>query len=429
MACRISIVALLLVAGIQVIYGQGCDETYTEFTGTLTSPNYPSNYPLSTTCNYIIDTTGRSIRIEFQDVQIEPGYDFLYYGEGTTPDIENALGTITGITYPLPVDIGSGSMWFTFTSDDVDALTGFSLTWEASDEALPTTAPPATTPGPTTPSRDADPELDVQILCDGTSMTVTFNPAPLFPTVPDASEVHFSNDSCVGYEFGPDRIALTTNFNECDTKIEETTDHVIFRNRLLYGDALNPQLNGIVECRLARHLNAEAVVAPEADNVQFTQISYGNFTFNVDFYEDGLFGAPYQPEDYPLEVVIGDDMFVETSVVTQIPLDVHIEACWGTQTPDKDGDSYFLISSGCAKDDTVVFLPDGPQGTKRFSFGAFAFPTGAATFYVHCELLACDANTVDSTCKQGCVAREKRNSDISLEFHTVSSSGPITVRG
>ena len=121
---------------------------------------------------------------------------------------------------------------------------------------------------------------------------------------------------------------------------------MIFRNRLLYGDALSPQLNGIVECRLARHLNAEAVVAPEADNVQFTQISYGNFTFNVDFYEDGLFGAPYQPEDYPLEVVIGDDMFVETSVVTQIPLDVHIEACWGTQTPDKDGDSYFLISSG-----------------------------------------------------------------------------------
>ena len=38
-----------------------------------------------------------------------------------------------------------------------------------------------------------------------------------------------------------------------------------------------------------------------------------------------------------------------------------------------------IISFRCAKDDTVVFLPDGPQGTKRFSFGAFAFPTGAAT--------------------------------------------------
>ncbi len=72
------------------------------------------------------------MRIEFQDVQIEPGYDFLYYGIGTTPDLGNYLGVVTGITSPLPVDIPSGQVWFQFISDDVEVLTGFSLTWTAS---------------------------------------------------------------------------------------------------------------------------------------------------------------------------------------------------------------------------------------------------------------------------------------------------------
>jgi len=423
------IVALLVVAGIQLIHGQGCDETFTAFTGTVTSPNYPSAYPTSTTCNYIIDTIGASIRIEFQDVQIEPGYDFLYYGVGTTPDLDNALGSLTGITYPLPIDIASGQMWFTFVSDEVETLTGFSLTYTASNEPLPTTAPPPTTPGPTTPSNEADPSLELQILCDSTTMTVIFNPAALFPTIPEPSEVTFSNASCVGVAYDTDKIALTTDFSQCDTKIEESPDHIIFRNRVLYGDPLSPQLNGIVECRLARHLQAQAVVAPEADNVQFTQVGYGNFTFNVDLYEDVEYGAPYGPDDYPLEVELGDEIFVETSVATNLALDLHIDACWGTSTPDKDGDSYYLISSGCAKDDTVVFYPNATQGAQRFSFEAFAFPSGDPTIYVHCELLACDATAADTRCKQGCIARNKRDSESSLELHIVSSSGPITVRG
>ena len=68
----------------------------------------------------------------FNDVQIEPGYDFLYYGVGTTPSVDNYLGVLTGITYPPPLDIGSGQVWFYFLSDDVETLSGFEISYTAS---------------------------------------------------------------------------------------------------------------------------------------------------------------------------------------------------------------------------------------------------------------------------------------------------------
>ncbi|XP_072039120.1 ZP domain-containing protein-like [Amphiura filiformis] len=322
-------------------------------------------------------------------------------------------------------------MWFQFTSDDIETLTGFSLTYTASDEPLATTPPMSTVP-PTKPYATPNPVLGLELMCDATSMTVVFNKDALFPSVPDPSEVTLTNTSCVGYAYGngTSLIAVTTDYNECGTTMEETNDHVVYRNRVIYGiDPENPQLDGGLECRLARHLQADAVSSPLADNVQFTQVGYGNFTFDMDFYPDSGYGAPYGPDDFPLQAEVGADVFVEARVATNTNLDLLIDACWATDSSDPDDtDMRFLISSGCAKDDSVVYY-SAPLSSQRFSFATFIFPDGDPTIYLHCQLLTCDAAIPDTRCKEGCLSRKRRSiQDYELELHTVSSSGPISMR-
>ena len=130
--------------------------------------------------------------------------------------------------------------------------------------------------------------------------------------------------------------------------LQETANHVVFRNRVIYGDPESPQLNGDIECRLARHLQADVNSSPFADNVQFTQVGFGNFSFEMDLYPDVGYGTPYLPIDYPIEAEIGEDLFVEARVETSSNIDLLIDACWATDSADpNDADGqYYLISSG-----------------------------------------------------------------------------------
>ena len=129
---------------------------------------------------------------------------------------------------------------------------------------------------------------------------------------------------------------------------QETANHVVFRNRVIYGNPESPQLNGDIECRLARHLQAEVNSSPFADNVQFTQVGFGNFSFDIDLYPDVGYGTPYLPDDYPVEAEIGEDLFVEARVDTKSDIDLLIDACWATDSADPDDadGQYYLISSG-----------------------------------------------------------------------------------
>ena len=117
--------------------GQSCGTTYTTVTGSLTSINYPCNYPDNTDCSNIISVPQTTnIQIHFDDFELEINYDFLYYGIGNNPDIANAVGSFTGLTEPDDFMIQSGTVWFLFTSDFTSNFRGFSLTWMASKDSV-----------------------------------------------------------------------------------------------------------------------------------------------------------------------------------------------------------------------------------------------------------------------------------------------------
>ena len=112
--------------------GQNCGNTFTAPTGTLTSENYPSSYPINSDCSNVISVPGAtSILIQFNDFEVEAGFDYLYYGLGNTPDVNAALDRLSGIILPDDLTLQSGTVWFLFKSDiSVNGL-GYSLNWTA----------------------------------------------------------------------------------------------------------------------------------------------------------------------------------------------------------------------------------------------------------------------------------------------------------
>jgi CUB domain len=55
-----------------------CDLTLTATTGTITSPNYPQNYPASLNCYWIIASSTRTvITLSFDGFVLEQNFDFL----------------------------------------------------------------------------------------------------------------------------------------------------------------------------------------------------------------------------------------------------------------------------------------------------------------------------------------------------------------
>ncbi|XP_013797015.2 cubilin [Apteryx mantelli] len=111
-----------------------CSHQYSSGTGMLTSPNYPSNYPVRTECIYGI-TVGinRQIVLRFTDFALEGNKrcteDYIEIRDGgyeTSPP----LGKYCGADLP-PVIISHGNkLWIKFVSDVFGTRKGFSAHWD-----------------------------------------------------------------------------------------------------------------------------------------------------------------------------------------------------------------------------------------------------------------------------------------------------------
>ncbi|KAG2458577.1 CUBN protein, partial [Polypterus senegalus] len=112
-----------------------CEETFTEPTGQLTSPNYPNNYPVYRECIYrIIVSVNRQIMLNFTDFALEPTYPSCLYdyveirdgGYETSP----LTGRYCGTTIPPIIISHSNRLWIKFRSDFTSTYRGFMAHWD-----------------------------------------------------------------------------------------------------------------------------------------------------------------------------------------------------------------------------------------------------------------------------------------------------------
>ncbi|XP_072039119.1 scavenger receptor cysteine-rich domain-containing protein DMBT1-like [Amphiura filiformis] len=433
-------VTLLLCLGCLVtnVIGQACDSVLTEETGTIVSPNYPGSYPSQSDCTiYISVPEASSMQVVFNFFSVENNYDFLYYGVGQNNDVGRAIGSLTGNSLPDPIDFRVGVVWFRFTSDSSVQYDGFSLTYTTTIESTPvpttvTTVYTTRNPLPSLPPATGEPIIGLSLYCEANGMVAVFDKDAT--TTSDATDVHLINENCVGQDYGDNQIGIQTDYNKCGTTMEETTDHIIFRNNLLFGQAdpnspiiKDRELNVTLECRMERRrLAMSDSLQLVGSTFEFTQVSYGNFTYYLEIYQDGSFAVPYDPVDYPVAVNIGRDLFMAGRIdTTGDDLELFIDTCWGTPSSDPlDATNYTIIDSGCAVDESVQFYDSGNPVMQQFSFHAFAFQTGDPLVYLHCEMLVCDLTNPSSRCQQGCVPSIETSA---RDLHVVSSHGPMAL--
>ena len=109
-----------------------CDDVFTEETGVITSPNYPTSYPANSDCTFYVSVPAASrIRVEFNVFALENNHDNLYYGVGRNNAVASALGTLSGTFIPDPIEFEDGVVWFRFISDQSVEYNGFSFTFSA----------------------------------------------------------------------------------------------------------------------------------------------------------------------------------------------------------------------------------------------------------------------------------------------------------
>jgi hypothetical protein len=101
-----------------------CDQTFTASSGTVTSPNFPNNYPNNFSRTYCIQPSGgAAATLTFTAFNTEAGFDFVRIRNASGTQLSNTSGT----TAPAPAT--STLIAITFTTDASVVRTGWSASW------------------------------------------------------------------------------------------------------------------------------------------------------------------------------------------------------------------------------------------------------------------------------------------------------------
>ncbi|XP_070543219.1 CUB and sushi domain-containing protein 1-like [Ptychodera flava] len=97
---------------------------------TITSPNYPQNYPDDARCQWIVSTqVGTSIDVYFDDFNTEPCCDFFFAGNGDTPsENTSVIWLYSGFAKPDDFTSTGDTVWMRFASDSRVNFKGFQIT-------------------------------------------------------------------------------------------------------------------------------------------------------------------------------------------------------------------------------------------------------------------------------------------------------------
>lgn len=158
-----------------------CNQTLTAASGTITSQNYPANYPNNVNHTICIQP-GAAATLTFSAFATEQGYDFVTIRDANGVQLSKTSGTTK------PANATSTKLFVTFTSDSSVVATGWSASWstgattnQAPTVSLTSPANGATVSGTVTVSAtaaDADGTVAKVIfgLPNGTSVEDTTSP-------------------------------------------------------------------------------------------------------------------------------------------------------------------------------------------------------------------------------------------------------------
>uniref|UniRef100_A0A8C5HD89 Cubilin n=1 Tax=Gouania willdenowi TaxID=441366 RepID=A0A8C5HD89_GOUWI len=125
--------------GFEADYGsalEGCGETLTSPTGTITSPGHPNNYPHGVNCTWFISVApGNLIRLTFDSFNLEYhfncNYDYVEVYDNGTVQTGSKIGRYCGQSVPPSITSIDNLLTLLFVSDSSLTREGFSASYIA----------------------------------------------------------------------------------------------------------------------------------------------------------------------------------------------------------------------------------------------------------------------------------------------------------
>ncbi|KAJ8781082.1 hypothetical protein J1605_001125 [Eschrichtius robustus] len=110
-----------------------CFFNFTSPSGVVLSPNYPEDYSNHLHCVWLILARPESrIHLAFNDIDVEPQFDFLVIKDGATAEAP-VLGTFSGNQLPSSITSSGHMARLEFQTDHSTGKRGFNITFTTTD--------------------------------------------------------------------------------------------------------------------------------------------------------------------------------------------------------------------------------------------------------------------------------------------------------
>ncbi|XP_019646257.1 PREDICTED: oncoprotein-induced transcript 3 protein-like [Branchiostoma belcheri] len=259
----------------------------------------------------------------------------------------------------------------------------------------------------------------------------------------DAKHLHWEPDRRCGATANGTHIRLRTGLYECGTQVEFTPDDVIFSNRIVTHGNYTAMLDGVitrggdvdipVRCVYPRKELVHTSFQPAVRTLSFTERGVGTLTLRLDAFRTQQFLQPYGEADFPLNMALRSDMFLQLQAEghqQDDELSVLAESCVATPSMNlNDQHQYVLVENGCPKDATFQSFSSPNPAVQRFGFQVFRFVDDQPVVYVHCEVVVCNATDPNSRCAQGCISNARSKRALQMTGRHFISQGPLVYGG
>ncbi|KAI7792546.1 uncharacterized protein LOC130547239 [Triplophysa rosa] len=283
----------------------------------------------------------------------------------------------------------------------------------------------------------AGPKADV--VCTKDIMSVTVERANISGI--HGNHLRLNDPSCL-VTSNDTHVFANFSLNACGTQMEETDEHLIFKNEIVtYDDPRDiitrrHEVEIEVMCKYHKQSSITAKFDAHRPAVNITERGFGTFSYQFEFYESG-FTTRKSPNSYPLEYEVGQTIYMQISPINLVKkTELFLESCSAKPYDNPSYPiSYPIIANGCKVDSTVKFL-SSHQSSVKFSMDAFKFIGQFDQVFITCSIIICEANNPYTRCAQGCTNGSvplpsshvhKREAPMQTASHFISQ-GPLRLR-
>ncbi|XP_036915464.1 deleted in malignant brain tumors 1 protein [Sturnira hondurensis] len=389
-----------------------CGGFLSQPSGRFSSPFYPGNYPNNAQCVWDIEVQNNDcVTIVFRDMQFEGNcnYDYIEVFDGPYHSSPLLARLCQGARDSFTSS--SNFMSVRFVSDGSVTRRGFQADYYSS------------------PSNHS-----TKLLCLSNEMQVNVSRRYLQSLGYSASDLVIPDWNRV-YQCKPhitsSQVTFTIPHSGCGTTQQVNNDTITYSNVLRAASS-----NGVIKRTKDVHIHVSCKMLQNTwvdmmyivnSSIDLQEVQYSHYDVDISFYTSSSFLHRVTSRQYYVD--FNQNLYLQAEILhANTPLALFVDTCVASPySNDFTSVTYYLIRSGCVKDETYESYTLPSPHIVRLKFSSFHFLNRFPSVYLRCKMVVCRAYDYSSRCNRGCIVRSKR--DVSSYQEKVDVIlGPIQLR-